>query len=91
MPLLFIDVQDADFCTRDSGTEYDHPKRALAVGVESAIAIAADQVKRGELSAAVVVSVENEAGACILSSVVAVSVSSLTVPKYAMDPVTYEG
>ena len=91
MPMLFIDVQDAEFCTRDSGVEYDHPKIALAEGVQSAVAIAADQINHGERNVAIVVNVENEAGVRILSSVVAVSVSSLTTAKYVTEAILYEG
>lgn len=77
MPLLFIHARNSEFCSCDDGAEYDHPEAALALGVRSAIAIIADEVSRGERSAAVEISIASEDGTQVLSSVVALSVSPM--------------
>ena len=77
MPLLFIRARNSEFASCDDGAEYDQPEVALALGVQSAIAIIADEVNRGERSAAVEISIASEDGTQVLSSVVALSVSPL--------------
>lgn len=77
--LLFIHLRNSEFCTRDEGSEYDSPQAALALGVQSAMGMTADEVGRGSRTAAVVVNVEREDGTRLLSSVVGASVSPLLV------------
>ncbi len=77
MPLLFIHAANSEFRSRDEGAEYDHPEAALASGVRSAIALIADELERGQRSAAVEISIEREDRTQVLRSVVAVSVSSM--------------
>ena len=79
MPQLFIHVTDGKFRSRDDGGEYDNPATALALGVRSAVAIAAEEVARGERSSAVDICIEQKDGTLVLRSVVAVSVSPLTL------------
>ncbi len=77
MPLLFIHARNSEFHSSDEGAEYDHPEAALASGVQSAVALIADEVNHGERSAAVEISVEREDGTQVLCSVVVVSVSPM--------------
>ncbi len=77
MPVLFIHVTNSRFRANDEGANYDRPEDALALGVQSALALLADEINGGEPNAAVDVSVNGEDGAQILRSVVAVSVSAL--------------
>ena len=77
MPQLFIHATNGQFRSCDEGAEYDRPEAALALGVQGAIAIIADEVKGGERSAAVEISIEGEDGTQLLRSVVAISVSPL--------------
>ena len=77
MPLLFIHATNADFRSRDDGTEYDGPEAALAIGVQSAVLMAADEIAQGRPSSAIEVSIEREDGSSILRSVVSISVSPL--------------
>ncbi len=77
MPRLFIHARNSEFASCDDGAEYDQPEVALALGVQSAISIIADEVNRGERSAAVEISIASEDGTQVLSSVVALSVSPL--------------
>ena len=79
MPLLFIHVRDSGYCARDNGTEYDTPQAALALGLRSAMALAVDEIGQGGRTAAVEVTVEQEDGTRLLSSVVAISVSPMMV------------
>ena len=77
MPQFFIQATNSEFRSRDEGAEYDHPDVAMALGIRTAIAFIADEVNRGERSAAVEISVEGADGAQVLRSVVAVSVSPM--------------
>ena len=77
MPQLIIHATNGQFRFRDEGAEYDRPEAALALGIQGAIAIIADEVNGGERSAAVEISIEGEDGTQLLCSVVAVSVSPL--------------
>ena len=79
MPQLFIHVTNGKFRSRDEGADYDDPTAALALGVRSAFAIAAEEVARGERSAAVDICIEQEDGTLVLRSVVAVSISPLSL------------
>ncbi len=90
MPLLFIHARNSEFCSRDEGAEYAHPEAAMVSGVRSAVALAADEVNRGERSAAIEISIEQEDGTQVLCSVVAVSVSPMTLlsPIYQPSPMT---
>lgn len=77
MPLLFIHATNSEFRACDDGAEYDRPEDALASGVRGAVALLADEINRGERSAAVEISVKHQDGTQILRSIVAVSVSPL--------------
>ena len=77
MPLLFIHAMNAEFDARDEGTDYDRPEAALECAVRGALALATDEIVRGERSVAVEVSIEREDGTSVLRSVVNVSVSPL--------------
>ena len=77
MPRLFIHATNSKFQSLDEGADYDLPEAALALGVQGAVAILADEVRQGERNAAVEVSIEAEDGTQVLRSVVAISVSSL--------------
>ena len=79
MPHLFIHLRNSDYCARDEGAEFDTPEAALALGVQGALGVAADEIGRGSQNAAVLVNVEQEDGTRLLTSVVVVSVSPLTV------------
>lgn len=79
MPFLFIHLRNSDYCARDEGAEFDTPEAALAHGVQGALDIATHEVGQGRHSTAVVVNVEEEDGTRLLTSVVALSVSSLMV------------
>lgn len=77
MPHYFIRALNADFTSRDAGSDYDQPGQALDKGVEAAVAIAADEVLRGQSNASVEVTIELADGAPVLRSVVTLSVSPL--------------
>ena len=79
MPRFFIQVTNGEFHSRDDGSEYTGAGDALALGVRSAVDIAADEIARGERSAAVVISIEQGDGSQVLRSVVVVSVSPLKI------------
>lgn len=79
MPLLFIQARNSDFWVRDDGYEHASPEAALAKGIQSAVAMAADEIGRGRRSAAVEVIIEQGDGVRLLSSVVAISVSPLVL------------
>ena len=83
MPMLFIHAVNAECEMRDEGADYDAPDAALALAVEGAVSIAAEEVRGGQASAAVVVSVEQEDGTPLLRSVVALSVASLVTAAVA--------
>jgi hypothetical protein len=77
MPRLFIHATNSTFKSSDEGAEYELPEAALALGIQSAVAILAEEINQGERNAAVEVSVEAEDGTQVLRSIVALSVSSL--------------
>lgn len=77
MPLLFIHARDATFQACDEGAEYEQPQDALAIGVQGAMALLADEINQGQQNAAVEISVQEADGTQILRSVVAISVSPL--------------
>ena len=79
MPFLFIHLRNSDYCARDEGAEFDTPEAALAHGVQGALDIATHEIGQGRHSTAVVVNVEEENGTRLFMSVVAVSVSALTI------------
>jgi len=79
MPHFYIRTVNCDFVSRDQGADYARAEDALAIGVESAVSIGADEVIGGARSAAVEVRVEGSDGKAILRSVVAVSVSPLSI------------
>ena len=75
MPLLFIHAVNAEYQSRDNGSEYAQPEDALAIGVRSAAILVADEVGKGMPSAAVEVRIEQEDGTIRLRSVVSLSVA----------------
>lgn len=77
MPFLFIRICNSTFGTVDDGAEYGSNEDALAVGVRSAVSVAADEINGGERTAAVDVHVEDRSGDAVLRTVVAISVSPL--------------
>ena len=79
MPFFIVRATDSQLQASDDGAEYPRPEAALASGVASAIALAAEEIAAGAQNVAVEVSVEGEDGTKVLRSVVAVSVSSLAV------------
>ena len=86
MPLFFIHARNSEFHSRDEGAEYDHAEAAMASGVRSAVALIADEVNRGERSAAVEISIKREDGTQVLCSVVAVSVSPMILATQGLEP-----
>ncbi len=88
MPVLFVQTTNGEFHARDDGGEYDRPEAALAQGIRSAVALVADEVNRGERSAAVEVSIERPDGTQVLRSVVALSVSPLILSAHSPSPGT---
>lgn len=83
MPFLYIHIRNSAFCARDDGAQFDSPEAALALGVQGALDMVAGEIDQGRQSAAIVVNIEEEDGTRLLSSVVAVSVSSLIVSETA--------
>ncbi len=83
MQTLFIHARNSTFLSRDEGAEYDRPEAALRMGIQGAVAMIADEIDRGERSAAVEISVEQADGTQLLRSVVAVSVSPLLPVAYS--------
>ena len=79
MPLLFVRTCNSDFHYLDQGSEYERPEDALAMGIEGAVGIARDEIQRGSSTVAVEVCVERENGEKLLRSVVALSISPLSV------------
>ncbi len=77
MTLFFVHLRNAEFHSCDEGAEYDRAEDALSAGVRSAVALLADEIGRGERSAAIEVSIQRENGTELLRSVVVISVSSL--------------
>ena len=80
MPLLFINIRNSKFHSCDDGNQYNNPEDALVVGLQNAAALLADEVNRGECSAAIEISVEQKDGVRVLCSVMAISVSSMMIP-----------
>ena len=85
MPRLFIHVRNSAYRSRDEGGEYVTAEAALAAGVRSATTIAADEIGRGQRSTAIEVNIEEADGTCLLTSVVAISVSPLMVAAQRSD------
>lgn len=79
MPLFFVRTCNSDFHCLDGGSQYERPEDALAMGIEAAVGIARDEIQRGVPTAAVEICVEREDGEKILRSVVALSISPLSV------------
>ena len=77
MLLLFIHAQDAAFHSCDEGAEYENPAVALALGIQGALAIVAEEINQGERNSAVEISIRRADGTQILRSMVALSVSPL--------------
>ena len=75
MTLLFIHAVNAEYQSRDNGSEYTKPEDALAAGVRSAAILVADEVGKGLASAAVEIRIEQEDGTTILRSIVSLSVA----------------
>lgn len=86
MPFLFIRTCNSDFGATDEGADYNTNEEALATGVQGAVAIATDEIHRGERTAAVEVCIEDQNGSAVLRTVVAISVSSLMVKRASLDP-----
>ena len=79
MPLFSIHLRNSKYYTRDDGAEHDSAEAALAAGVHSAMRMAADEIVDGCRSAAIEVAIEQDDGTRLLNSVVAISVSPLTM------------
>lgn len=77
MPIFFIQLRDSKYYSRDDGTEHHSAEAALAVGVESAMRLASDEIASGCRSAALEITVERDDGKRLLHSVVALSVSPM--------------
>ncbi|MDX7954057.1 hypothetical protein P7D22_23230 [Lichenihabitans sp. Uapishka_5] len=77
MAFLFIHLRNSEYCARDEGAEFGTPEAALAFGVKGAVDLASEEIGKGRRSTAIVVNIEQEDGTRLLTSVVAVSVSSL--------------
>lgn len=77
MARLTICVVNSVIRSRDNGADYEEPEAALASGIQSGLDIITDEVRRGERTAAVEVSVLGEDQRAVLRAVVALSVSRL--------------
>lgn len=77
MPFLFIRTCNSDYGAIDEGGEYGSNEDALQMGVQSGVAIATDEIHRGERTAAVEVCVEDQGGKTVLRTVVTIAVSPL--------------
>lgn len=78
MAFLFIRARGPTFRSSDLGAEYERPEAALALGLNGAVAMLTDDLRRGEANAAVEISVEAQDGTQVLCSVVTLSVCALT-------------
>ena len=86
MPQYFIRALNSHFSSRDGGSDYDQPSTALTSGVGAAVAIAADEIQKGQSNAAVEVTIETLEGTPVLRSVVTLTISPLMpVPSPAGD------
>ena len=79
MPLFSIQLRNSEYYSRDDEAVHDSAEAALAAGVDSAMRMATDEIARGCRNAAIEVIVEQDDGARLLNSVVAISVSPLTI------------
>ena len=79
MPFLHIRTCNSDFECVDDGAQYERAEDALTLGIDSAVSIVRDEVQQGRRTAAVEICVESESGEKVLRSVVAISVSALTI------------
>ncbi|UAK25511.1 DUF6894 family protein [Sphingomonas nostoxanthinifaciens] len=77
MPTLYIHAINSEFRSRDGGSEYDRPEDALTEAIQSAAAMAIDEIHKGKATAAIEVRVEQADGTPLLRSVVSMSVSAL--------------
>lgn len=77
MPIFQVQTTDSAFHCAGDHKEYAGPEAALAAGIDGAIAMAADQIRRGEPASAVEVRVMDLQHATLLRSVVSISVTSL--------------
>lgn len=69
MPKLFIHVIDCAFYFHDEGAEYDRPGDALQPAIDSAAALAVDEIHKGQTHAVIEVRVEEADGTALLRSV----------------------
>ena len=79
MSLFFTQLRNSEYYARDDGSEHDSAEAALAAGVHSAMRMATDEVADGRCSAAIEITIEQNDGTRLLSSVVAISVSSMVI------------
>jgi len=77
MPLLFTHLTNLSFNSLDTGVEYEAPEDALALGVHSAVMIAADEIRHAERTAAVEVCIKQADGTALLRSIVTIAVAPL--------------
>ncbi|MGR6331410.1 DUF6894 family protein [Sphingomonas sp. XXL09] len=77
MSKLYIHAISSEFRSRDDGIEYDQPEDALATAVQSAAAMALDEIYAGKTNAAIEVRIEHADGTPLLRSVVSMSVAAL--------------
>lgn len=77
MSKLYIHIVNSTFHGRDGGGEYDKPADALIPGIDSAVAIAVDEIHKGSANAAVEVRIEQADGTLLLRSVLSLSISNL--------------
>lgn len=77
MPKFYIHAINSVFRSRDEGSEYDKPEDALTMAIQSATAIAADEINSGKPSTAIEVRIEEADGTPLLRSVISLSVAPL--------------
>ncbi len=88
MPLFHVRTCNFEFEAIDEeGSRFEQAEDALKSGIDSAMAVASDEIREGQRSAAVDVCVEDAEGEQLLHSVVAMSVSPLMVKAGSADPV----
>ena len=79
MPNFSIRLVNSTFESHDNGADYERAEDALDVGIHSALRIIQEEIGGDRHAAAVDVYVEDKDRACVLRSVVALSVSSLLI------------
>lgn len=77
MSKLYIHAISSEFSSRDDGIDYDQPEDALATAVQSAAAMALDEIYAGKTNAVIEVRIEHADGTTLLRSVVSMSVAAL--------------